>query len=124
VLVDEQRIVDVGPVAAARSDPGRAIDLRGRVLMPGLVDSHVHVIAGSANLGEVADWSPMYVAAHAGAILRGMLQRAFTTVRDLGGGDHGLAQALDEGLLECRDLSLVASRCRKQADMPTFALEP
>jgi len=42
----------------------------------------------------------MYVAAHAGVILRGMLQRGFTTVRDVGGADHGLAQAVDEGLLE------------------------
>jgi imidazolonepropionase-like amidohydrolase len=42
----------------------------------------------------------MYVAAHAGSILKSMLARGFTTVRDVGGGDHGLAQALEEDLLE------------------------
>jgi imidazolonepropionase-like amidohydrolase len=68
--------------------------------MPGLIDSHVHVIAASADLAQVADWSPMYVAAHAAGLLKDMLSRGFTTVRDVGGGDHGLAQALEEGLLE------------------------
>ena len=98
VLVEGDRIADVGPSLTA--DAARVVDVRGRVLMPGLIDSHVHVIAASADLGQVADWSPMYVAAHAGAILKGMLARGFTTVRDVGGGDYGLAQALDEGLLE------------------------
>lgn len=100
VLVQGDRIIEVGPSASVRSSAPRVVDVHGRVLMPGLIDSHVHVIAASADLGQVADWSPMYVAAHAGAILKGMLARGFTTVRDVGGGDHGLAQALEEGLLE------------------------
>ena len=100
VLVEGERILEVGPAASVRSAGARVIDLRGRVLMPGLVDSHVHVLAASANLGDVADWSPMYLTAHAAGILKGMLARGFTTVRDVGGGDHGLAQALEEGLLE------------------------
>jgi imidazolonepropionase-like amidohydrolase len=100
VLIEGDRIVDVGPSASTHADAARPVDVHGRVLMPGLIDSHVHAIAASANLGDVADWSPMYVAAHAAAILRGMLQRGFTTVRDVGGADHGLTQAVDEGLFE------------------------
>ncbi len=68
--------------------------------MPGLIDCHVHVTAGTAHLSELAEWSPLYVAAHASAILRGMLERGFTTVRDAGGADFGLAQAVEEGLFE------------------------
>jgi imidazolonepropionase-like amidohydrolase len=37
------------------------------------------------------------VALQAAAILEGMLRRGFTTVRDAGGADFGLAQAVEEG---------------------------
>jgi imidazolonepropionase-like amidohydrolase len=68
--------------------------------MPGLVDCHVHVTAASAHLAQIEEWSPMYLAAHAGAIARDMLQRGFTTVRDAGGADFGIARAIDEGLFD------------------------
>ena len=68
--------------------------------MPGLVDAHVHVTAVAANLSAMAEWSPYYVAARAGEVLRGMLSRGFTTVRDVGGADFGIAEAVDEGYLD------------------------
>jgi imidazolonepropionase-like amidohydrolase len=98
VLVEGERIADVGPRLSARG--ARVVDARGRIVMPGLVDCHVHLTAAGADLGDVAEWSPMYVAAHAGQIARGMLRRGFTTVRDAGGADFGLARAIDEGLFE------------------------
>ncbi len=98
VLVEGDRIADVGPRLSAQN--ARIVDARGRTVMPGLIDCHVHLIAAGAHLGEVAEWSPMYVAAHAGKIARGMLQRGFTTVRDAGGADFGLARAIEEGLFE------------------------
>ena len=67
--------------------------------MPGLVDAHVHVTAVTANLSAMAEWSPYYVAARATEILSGMLARGFTTVRDVGGADYGIAEAVDEGYL-------------------------
>jgi imidazolonepropionase-like amidohydrolase len=45
----------------------------------------------------MAEWPPTYVAARAGRALEGMLSRGFTTIRDVGAGDHGLARAVDEG---------------------------
>ena len=99
VLVEDDRIARVGQgdldVAEARR-----VDVRGRTLMPGLIDCHVHVTAATADLGALDEWSPYLVAAHAGAIMRGMLERGFTTVRDCGGGDFGLAQAVEAGLFE------------------------
>src|SRR5205807_10572471 len=41
-----------------------------------------------------------YVAARAARVLEGMLRRGFTTVRDVGGAEYGLAQAIEEGYLE------------------------
>jgi imidazolonepropionase-like amidohydrolase len=100
VLVVDERIAEVGPRAQLLvGDVDRVIDLHGGVLMPGLVDCHVHVTAVTANLAEQSEWSPLYLAARAGAILRGMLERGFTTVRDAAGGDFGLARAVEEGVL-------------------------
>lgn len=79
---------------------GAAIhDIKGKTLMPGLCDAHVHVTAATPNFGTQRHWPTSYVTARASEILRGMLMRGFTTVRDVGGADHGLAQAVDEGYI-------------------------
>jgi len=99
VVVEGGRIKDV----AARPPGGGAkqlLDVRGRIVMPGLCDGHVHVTAVTPDFALLRRWSPTYVAARAAGVLRGMLQRGFTTVRDAGGADWGLARALEEGHLE------------------------
>ena len=96
VLVQGERIAEVGPrVASAGAD---TIDLGGRVLMPGLIDCHVHVIAVTADLGRNAQLPDSYVAAQSALVMRAMLMRGFTTVRDVGGADAGLVRAQAEGL--------------------------
>ncbi|MFE1099470.1 amidohydrolase family protein [Nocardiopsis alba] len=91
---------DTGDVPAGITDRTETVDLAGATLMPGLIDAHVHVTALSADLGSVSDHSPFYVAAYAAGSLSAMLGRGFTTVRDVGGADWGLALAVEEGLLE------------------------
>jgi imidazolonepropionase-like amidohydrolase len=68
--------------------------------MPGLIDCHVHVMAASANLAEQCTWSPVSAVARAAEIVRGMLHRGFTTVRDAGGAEYGVQKAIEDGLLE------------------------
>ncbi|MHA6800116.1 metal-dependent hydrolase family protein [Bounagaea algeriensis] len=97
VLVHDGRVQEVGSALRA-PESAEEIDVAGRHLVPGLVDAHVHATAASADLGSVADQSPYYVAARTSRILRQMLQRGFTTVRDVGGADHGVAAAVAEGL--------------------------
>jgi imidazolonepropionase-like amidohydrolase len=99
VLVDRDRILEVGG-PELEHDGARVVDLSGLTLMPGLIDAHVHATAVLADLGSLADSSPYYVAARAGEVLRGMLRRGFTTVRDAGGADYGLAAAVDEGYFD------------------------
>ena len=102
---DSSVVVEQGLIREVSDDrvnatSDRTIDLRGALLMPGLIDCHVHVTAVSSDVWGMAEWSPSYVAARAGRVMAGMLQRGFTTVRDVGGCDFGLARAVDEGYLE------------------------
>jgi imidazolonepropionase-like amidohydrolase len=78
----------------------RVIDAAGRTLIPGLIDAHFHAYGVSLN-GIECDASPLSYLALAGARrLRRALARGFTTVRDVAGGDQGLARALDSGLVQ------------------------
>ena len=97
VLVIDGRIADVDTRTARPADAA-VFDLRGLIVMPGLCDAHVHVTAATADFAAMSRWSPFYMAAHAGEILKGMLARGFTTVRDAGGCDYGLAEAVEHGL--------------------------
>ena len=96
VLVEGGRIREVSdrPITAKSA---HTIDLGGKVLMPGLIDCHVHVVAGLASLGGSAALPNSLVAARAAVAMKSMLMRGFTTVRDVGGADHGLVMAVDEG---------------------------
>ena len=99
VLVVDGQIQQVGQQVTAPSD-AVAIDLDGLYVTPGLIDAHVHVTAGSADLSLQAEDSPYYVAARTSAHLRAMLHRGFTTVRDVGGADFGIARAVRDRLWE------------------------
>jgi imidazolonepropionase-like amidohydrolase len=95
VLVEGGTIRDVGKAIA--SAKAKTIDLKGRTLMPGLIDAHVHVVAGVADLGANARLPDSLVMTRSLVIMREMLLRGFTTVRDVGGADFGLKQATEEG---------------------------
>jgi imidazolonepropionase-like amidohydrolase len=99
VLVEDERIVEVSERASAASG-ARRIDLRGRTLMPGLIDAHVHCAITTMNLAAMTSKPATLVAHEAARVLSGMLRRGFTTVRDAGGADWGLAQAVERGLIE------------------------
>lgn len=75
-----------------------AVDADGAIAVPGLIDCHVHVLANTADLARLSDESPAYLTATAIRTMQGALQRGFTTLRDAGGADYGLARAAREQL--------------------------
>ena len=75
------------------------IDASGHTLMPGLIDAHVHVAAATPNLAALEAMHPSYVAHWTAGYMSAMLDRGFTTVRDVGGGDAGPRRARAEGLI-------------------------
>jgi imidazolonepropionase-like amidohydrolase len=97
VRITDGRIVEI--TADGPEDPRDGeLDGTGLHAVPGLIDCHVHVVAVRADLGSLPDQSPAYVTAQASHLLRDMLWRGFTTVRDVGGADFGLAAAVEDGL--------------------------
>jgi imidazolonepropionase-like amidohydrolase len=98
-------VVEGGHIAEVTAEPRTVADTQridggGRVALPGLIDAHVHVVASSHDLVSLALKAPSLVVAESSAILRDMLMRGFTTVRDAAGADFGLQEAVAKGLFE------------------------
>jgi imidazolonepropionase-like amidohydrolase len=98
VRIDGERIVEVSDRPVAAGDV-RRIDAGGRTLMPGLIDAHVHAVITTMDLSALERRPVTLVAQEARLVLERMLRRGFTSVRDAGGADWGLAQAVERGLI-------------------------
>ncbi len=92
----------VSEVSEGKIDAPNAtvVDLHGKTIMPGLIDLHVHVMASQLNLSAQVHQPNVFVTLRAIPILRGMLRRGFTTVRDAGGAGLPLKQAVESGLTQ------------------------
>lgn len=99
VLVADGRIAEIGAGLKAPM-VGASYDVRGRTVMPGLIDCHVHAMASHVNLALTARMPNALGVIRSLAILKGMLFRGFTSVRDAGGADWALAQASETGEIE------------------------
>src|SRR5436309_2740690 len=82
VIVRDGRIVQVG-TGLARSSRARRIDGRGRFLVPGLIDSHVHVGSQGPLDDAAIDTHPELLRAYHAQLVRDYLAFGFTTVIDL-----------------------------------------
>jgi imidazolonepropionase-like amidohydrolase len=96
--VDDGTVSETGPALAAPPD-GLRVDLGGAYVLPGLIDCHVHVTASTADMADLARWPVTYNAHRTARLLGEMLDRGFTTVRDMAGGDYGTWRAIEEGLI-------------------------
>lgn len=74
----------------------------GRILMPGLIDVHVHLVFGSLTMPDLLSpgLNDSVVIEKAAVQTRNMLLRGFTSVRDVGGPIFPLKMAIDKGLLQ------------------------
>jgi len=101
VVIEDGRIREILERSRETLPPSaRVIDCRGQFLLPGLIDAHVHLQAVEPTLVEQQRRClPSYILLKSLAIIRETLEQGFTTVRDCGGADAGLRQALAEGLI-------------------------
>lgn len=98
VLVKADIIAAIGTSAKAGPDT-RIVEGKGRTLMPGLIDVHVHLTFGALPLTGLYDpnTTPDQLGAAAGKSASDMLLRGFTAVRDMGGPIFPLKRAIDSG---------------------------
>ncbi|WP_370185865.1 amidohydrolase family protein [Rhodococcus wratislaviensis] len=88
-----------GHPPSSSCDNVRVLDAAGSTVMPGLIDAHVHILLTTIDFTEFHSWSASYTAVRALREAGRMLRRGFTTIRDVGGADYGMAKVLDEQLM-------------------------
>jgi imidazolonepropionase-like amidohydrolase len=98
VLVEGDLIKEVSaePIKAAKA---HTVDCGKRTLMPGLIDCHVHVFLSEVNIRNLEAVPLTLMTARAADLMKGMIDRGFTTVRDTGGADWGIKAAVDAELI-------------------------
>ncbi len=96
LLLEDEHVRELSE-APIKSRGAEVIDCGGRTLTPGLIDCHVHVIHSEVNIRLLEAMPLTLITARAGLRLRAMLDRGFTTVRDTGGCDWGIKQAVEQG---------------------------
>ncbi|WP_341886965.1 amidohydrolase family protein, partial [Variovorax sp. YR752] len=99
ILIEGDTIREVSDRPIVARD-ARVIDAAGKTVMPGLIDLHVHVVAIELNLQRQAQMPNVLVTLRSLPILRGMLRRGFTTVRDAAGAGDAFKQAVQSGLAQ------------------------
>lgn len=99
VLVEGGTVKEVSdrPISAASA---QRVDLRGRTLMPGMIDAHIHIVMTEVYMQNLADTPLTLLAAKGAAAMRSFLMRGFTTLRDTGGADWGMKAAVEQGLFD------------------------
>ncbi len=101
VIVEGAVIKDV--LTSARSAAGagdEVVECGGRTVMPGLIDAHVHVCAVEVDLAaQRRDYPASLLAYAAATMITQTLDQGFTTVRDAGGADWGMKEAVDRDLI-------------------------
>ena len=95
VAIEGERIVDVG----TGLDGDTAVDVSGKTLLPGLFDCHTHVTLSTIDAWKVANTPFSYQFFEAVRNLAATLRIGITTVRDAGGADLGIKQAVADGLV-------------------------
>jgi imidazolonepropionase-like amidohydrolase len=101
ITVRGGRVVSVTP-GYSRADGLTVIDLKSAYVLPGLIDSHVHITSENGPASRIKSFEDSEVDAAfdgAGFAWR-TLQAGFTTVQDLGGGNDstfGLRDAIASG---------------------------
>lgn len=100
VVVGDGTIKEIMPLSRdVKPRDARVIDLKGKTLMPGLIDAHVHVGNIEVVMERTAALPPAVYVHRATRNLETDIDLGFTTLRDAGGLDWSFRAAIDQGLI-------------------------
>lgn len=100
VAAEDGIIKEIGTGPVPRFQEAEVVDCKGRTLMPGLIDAHIHVSLFTNDLGEIhRKFLPSMRCFMAAQVLEDTLFQGFTTARDAGGADAGFREAQKQGLI-------------------------
>jgi imidazolonepropionase-like amidohydrolase len=95
LVVENGRIVDVG----RGLDGDERVDVAGRTLLPGMFDCHTHVTVSSIDMLRNLQSPFSHRFFEAARNLDATLRIGITTIRDAGGADLGVKQAVADGMI-------------------------
>ncbi|GMA64994.1 aryldialkylphosphatase [Alicyclobacillus fastidiosus] len=100
IVVRGERIEQIAPSqrAIAFEDDTTVIDARGKYVLPGLIDTHVHMMMEISNLAKRLSDPFSLRFYQAAAYMRRTIDAGITSVRDAGGADLGVKTAVEQGL--------------------------
>ncbi len=101
VLVKDNRIQAVGKANSIRLPDAQTteIDAKGGFILPGMIDTHVHVMIEGVNI--VRDMMTPFSMRFYNSVkyLKNTIDAGITSVRDAGGADAGTKQAVESGVI-------------------------
>ncbi len=104
LLINGGKIEAIGKAGAINLPAeARYVDARGKAILPGLIDAHLHVTGdGNPNVLRQMKMTVPYQAILAAQNAKALVEAGFTSVRDAGGGfllDIGLRDAINDGVV-------------------------
>jgi len=122
IVIRDGIIADVGPAVPIPAG-ARIIDLGSATVLPGMIDAHVHVYAGTS-----ATQSIQYRTAIAIANAQKDLAAGFTTVLDMdsrgGYGTVDMRNAIDRGFIQGPRMQVVGQSINQRASTPYRSPSP
>ena len=101
VLIGDNKILDAGPESKVKL-PGKNVvelDAKGGFILPGFIDTHVHLMSEKYDLMESVNTPFSYNFYKAIDHFSRTVMAGVTTVRDAGGCDLGTKKAIENGLV-------------------------
>ncbi|QPC84653.1 amidohydrolase family protein [Phototrophicus methaneseepsis] len=98
LLVDDGKINQVGVIQAPAGT--ERIDAQGGYILPGFIDTHVHIMTEIAPLQQRASTPFSMMFYQALRNMRRTLDVGITSVRDAGGADLGVKKSVETGLIQ------------------------
>ena len=98
VLVEKNVIKKIQAASLPCTQNDTVIDGKGHVLMPGMINSHFHMIGAMSAQMLFSNPTKDYRAFWLARGLQETLMQGITTIRDAGGNDWGVVRAAEEGM--------------------------